>query len=333
MRLALPALFALFAALFAAPAFANDTSAALGAGGLQFKKTSAIEMVSEDLFVSMDEVRVRYVFRNRTDKDVTLRVAFPLPELKADMQESPLNIPDAGEANFVAFRTSVDGVAIPLKNERLARHKGKDVTSMLVAAGAPLNPLQPDFSDKIAKLSAADRAALIKAGLIGEDQIDQGKGWEPYYRPSWDMRTTYYREQTFPARRDIIVEHVYRPIVGGTVMPVMSSSAEYWKSEQPRYKRDYCIDDNFVTAGRKLNPERTQERWINYVLKTGANWAGPIGDFRLVVDKGAPENLVSFCGNGVKKISPTQFEMRAKNFLPSKDLHVLILTPQAEATQ
>lgn len=323
----------MLATLFVQPALANDTSAALGAGGLQFKRTSAIEMVSEDLFVSMDEVRVRYVFRNRTAKDVTLRVAFPLPELKSDMQELPLNIPEAGDANFVAFKTTVDGVAIPLKNERLARHKGKDVTPMLVAAGAPLNPLQPDFSDRIAKLSAADRAKLIKVGLIGEDEIDRGNGQEPYYRPAWDLRTTYYREQTFPARRDIVVEHVYRPIVGGTVMPVMSSSAEYWKDEQPRYKRDYCIDDAFVAAGRKLNPERTQERWIDYVLKTGANWAGPIGQFRLVVDKGVPENLVSFCGSGVKKLSPTQFEMRAKNFLPSKDLHVLILTPQSEAVQ
>ena len=38
----------------------------------------------------------------------------------------------------------------------------------------------------------------------------------------------------------------------------------------------------------------------------------PIGRFRLVVDKGAPGNLVSFCGEGVRKISPTRFEMSVK---------------------
>ena len=67
------------------------------------------------------------------------------------------------------------------------------------------------------------------------------------------------------------------------------------------------------------------ERRIAYVLTTGANWAGPIGDFHLVVDKGAPDSLVSFCGDGVKKISPTQFELRHANFTPSRDLNILIL--------
>jgi hypothetical protein len=200
------------------------------------------------------------------------------------------------------------------------------MTGMLVAAGAPLNPLDPKFSDRIAALPEADREKLIKAGMIGKDQIDQGKGWEPYYRPGWDLATTYYREQTFAPGKDIIVEHTYRPVVGGTVQPLLSSP-EVWKAEKRRYERDYCVDEAFEAAGRKLDVTRTQERWISYILKTGANWAGPIGDFRLVVDKGAAENLVSFCGQDVKKISPTQFEMRAKKFTPRHDLHVLILTP------
>jgi hypothetical protein len=310
----------------AAPARANDTSAALAAGGLEFKRNGAIEMRSEDLFISMDQVRVRYVFRNTTKKDVTLHVAFPLPELKADMQESPLNIPDAGETNFVGFKTLVGGAPVRLKTDRIARYKNKDVTSILVVAGAPLNPLLPGFSDRIAKLPEAERAKLIAQGLIGQDQIDQGKGWEPYYRPTWDLTTVYYREQTFPAGKDVVVEHSYRPVVGGTVMPLMSS-AELWKTERKRYQRAYCVDAAFEAAGHALNPEKTQERWISYVLKTGANWAGPIGDFRLVVDKGAAENLVSFCGDKVKKISPTQFEMRAKSFTPRQNLNVLILTP------
>jgi hypothetical protein len=34
---------------------------------------------------------------------------------------------------------------------------------------------------------------------------------------------------------------------------------------------------------------------------------------------------VSFCGDGVKKTSPTQFEMRKSDFSPDGDLSVLIL--------
>ena len=60
-------------------------------------------------------------------------------------------------------------------------------------------------------------------------------------------------------------------------------------------------------------------------LTTGAKCAGPIADFHLVVDKGAPDLLVSFCGDGVKKISPTQFELRHANFTLSRDLNGLTL--------
>jgi hypothetical protein len=68
------------------------------------------------------------------------------------------------------------------------------------------------------------------------------------------------------------------------------------------------------------------ETWVDYILTTGANWAEPIGEFRLVVDKGSSNNLVSFCGEGVRKISPTRFEIRRRNYTPTSDLSVLILT-------
>ena len=66
---------------------------------------------------------------------------------------------------------------------------------------------------------------------------------------------------------------------------------------------------------------------MNTVLTTGANWRSPIGEFRLVVDKGRPENLVSFCGQGVRKISPTRFETIRTNWRPDRDLKVLIVAP------
>ena len=67
------------------------------------------------------------------------------------------------------------------------------------------------------------------------------------------------------------------------------------------------------------------EQRIEYVLKTGGNWAGPIKQFRLVVDKGDPDSLVSFCGEDVRKISQTEFEMKQTDFTPDEDLAILIL--------
>ena len=73
---------ALALALAAAPmAGANDSSAELTTGGLVLTKHPDIEMRSEDLFVSAKQVRVRYRFANTSAKDVTIVVAFPMPDI------------------------------------------------------------------------------------------------------------------------------------------------------------------------------------------------------------------------------------------------------------
>jgi len=104
---------------------------------------------------------------------------------------------------------------------------------------------------------------------------------------------------------------------------------EAWYAD---YVRKYCIDRDFLsTVERARRTAKADygapfsEQRIDYILKTGANWSGPIRDFRLVVDKGDPDSLVSFCGSGVRKIAPTQFEMRANDFVPQTDLSLLIL--------
>ena len=74
-------LAALLGAALAGPAIANDSTAELAAGGLVLTRTDAIVMKSEDLYISADEVRVRYVFLNTSGKDVTTRVAFPMPDI------------------------------------------------------------------------------------------------------------------------------------------------------------------------------------------------------------------------------------------------------------
>ncbi len=55
-----------------------------------------------------------------------------------------------------------------------------------------------------------------------------------------------------------------------------------------------------------------------------------IENFKLTIDKGSPDNLVSFCGKGVKKVGPTTFEMTARDFWPERDLDILILGPFEE---
>jgi hypothetical protein len=104
------------------------------------------------------------------------------------------------------------------------------------------------------------------------------------------------------------------------------------------YAREYCIDDDFIQSfdrkraamNKDREPRMYSETWVDYILSSGANWKGPIKDFRLVVDKGNADNLVSFCMAGVKKIAPTRFEVRKSNFEPRSDLHILIVKFQRD---
>jgi hypothetical protein len=68
-----------------------------------------------------------------------------------------------------------------------------------------------------------------------------------------------------------------------------------------------------------------QERRINYVLKTGANWAGPIRSFKLTIDPGASDRLVSFCPGHLQPTLKNSLEYTAKDFTPNSDLKILII--------
>ena len=46
----------------------------------------------------------------------------------------------------------------------------------------------------------------------------------------------------------------------------------------------------------------------------------------LTVDKGAAENLVSFCGEEAQKISETQLEVTKSDYTPDGNLSILFLS-------
>ena len=103
MRLVFALLLLVAASSFAR---ANDSQAETALGGLVLVKSEAISLDSEDLFISKDEVRVKYRFTNTTDKDVETLVAFPLPEQVYD-ESSPYYFIDA--TSDIGFRTVVEG--------------------------------------------------------------------------------------------------------------------------------------------------------------------------------------------------------------------------------
>jgi hypothetical protein len=121
------------------PSKANDTSVELSAGGLVFVKNPDVEMVSEDLFISTEEIRILYRFANKSDKEVTVYVAFPLPDLKIDLVDDVFVIPVDDPVNFLGFVTTVDGLRVHADVEQRISASDRDQTSVLTSLGIPLS--------------------------------------------------------------------------------------------------------------------------------------------------------------------------------------------------
>ncbi len=319
--------FAAILGLVATAALANDSTAEKVAGGLVLTRTDAIDMVSEDLFISPERVRVAYVFRNRTRAPIRTTVAFPMPD--RDLDEMSLS----DTAYPSQFRTLVDGRPVTMQVERRAMLNGVDHTAYLAGLGIPVqtgDPASGVLTRALLRLRAADRQRLIDMGLAGDGGGD--------LHPMWAVKETYYWEQVFPAGRDLNVQHSYVPGVGGSVA-VSLGYPDYRNSAEGRAaQRRYCMDRDFLGAldrwaARDRNNINSTEQRLGYILTTGGNWRSPIGSFRLVVDKLNPRAIISFCGEGVRRLSPTQFEVRHRNWRPTSDLHILIATPLTDSGQ
>jgi hypothetical protein len=317
----------LAAFMLAAPVEANDSVASMSAGGLVLGRTDGIEMRSEDLYVSAREIRVRYRFYNRTDRDITTLVAFPMPEVTGG-HEGDLAIAQDDPTLLTPFATAVNGRSVATNVEQRLFLGDVEHTALIRALGLPLSPHRSETRDAIAGLPRPQIDMLIELGLVEDRSWTDGGVRTVDLVPLWTLKTTHYWTQVFPARREIGIDHRYRPAVGGSAGSAFGDPSleggEYLSEQATRY----CADDAFHAGARRMRARGLYltETWIDYILTTGANWAEPIGDFRLVVDKGAAANLVSFCGEGVRKIGPTRFEMRRRNFTPTRDLSVLILT-------
>ncbi|MHA1559842.1 MAG: DUF4424 family protein [Alphaproteobacteria bacterium] len=306
---------AMIAAPIAPSAIANDATAEIGVGGLQMVYNSAIAVVSEDLYISPDEVQIAYRVRNISDQPVTVLVAFPLPPLGGTYDEIWYELPNPVGENYVNFTIAVNGKTVVPSVFSRATAFGIDRTEDLIAAGVPLNPASYELGEILRELPDATIEGLRRLGLLVVEE------WGVL--PTWQLETSFYWETTFPVGEDVIVEHRYEPVVGYGFFGG-------FLFDDPDYLDRYCMDDSFIGAASRLMAAdlefpQLDERRIRYLLTPAANWATPIETFHLTIDKGDPNALVSFCGTGVTRTSPTTFELTATDFFPTRELDILIV--------
>jgi hypothetical protein len=336
----------LLTVLLSESAFANDGYAGLSSGGLEFGKTNDVEMVSEDLYLSPTTVRVTYVFRNTSDKDVEAIVAFPMPPLSpGDRKGEAATAPEIAEStdlNLMQFKTTVDGTTVNPDRETkmflrqgddwawgwdLLKKPGPDVTQRLRTLEVPETFDSDVIMAWFNKLPKDTQTALINEKLF----LDLYGYGSPL--PAYVISTNYFWTQNFPAGREITVVHEYRPIRAGSV---------FYLSDD--VKTTYCVDagtEKAILAAQAKAEEGPKNEFgfsvnyiglsfLDYILTTANTWKGPIGKFHLTLDKGSEHNLTSLCMDGIKKTGKTTFEIEKTNFSPTDDIRVVFFEKEAQ---
>jgi hypothetical protein len=324
LRLIVIAGMALAAAFQSDGALANDTKAVFAAGGLTFVATDELRMEEETLVISPGKVAVSYRFRNLTSRDVAMTVAFPMPDIDAaEMSETPHSFHNsANDGDIFNFRVFADGKPVATKFEAraYAQSGGGEVTDVLKKFGVPLvdkgEENRSEVWAAIEKLDPAAIAELEKAGALAPDEL---------HHPTWIVKAAYRWEQTFPASAVTAVEHRYEPVLGGSEVAVEDF-------QRQSFTQPWCPDAALADGLKKLpryeeGGTHVAASWLEYVLKTGANWAGPISRFRLEIEKGEAD-FVSICpipGLSLRK-EGRAFTAEARDFTPATDLKVLFIS-------
>ena len=295
------------------PTLANDSSGIdLPAGGLKLIKSEQIAMMEENLYLSLDEVRVDCVFENLSQTDITTTVVFPLPDVELK-DFNPENDSEIGSNAllFNDFKLRVDGSSVAYRTETKANYKGKDVTSELQkwnisATGSNfLRHLQPYG------VSEAARADLRRQGLLDENL------W-----PQWSLRASYYWTQTFPVHHRLMVQHRYSPMVASSVA---------FPNEDPspidKTLSTYCTSGAALTSMAKLENRKWSyfEAEYGYILKTGANWAGPIRSFDVTIPISNDVHVFT-CFKPLRDDGKGNLKGHLDNFVPKEDISLLSLS-------
>lgn len=305
-------------ALLTTMAMANDSTGYVATGGVTYKKNPDITMQSEDLFISKRLIKVDYAFRNSSKKDIRETILFPLPVIEAEMDGD-----FADTAKLIqSFKVKVDSQQLqptvhvrafmseyPSQPQGEAVEKVHDVTAALTACGLTEQELMNPW---FRRLDSHQISNKIKA--CNQPQIQRLLSMSYDEEVLWSAQIIYSWQQTFKANSITRVQHQYQPLLGGAVA---------WYD--PEHDNPFCMDANFQKGMKRLRAEQSGYYSLSYILTTGKNWANTIENFKLTVEKD-PKELVSFCWDGpVKKISATQFQATAKNFVPKKELEVIFL--------
>ncbi|MGI4851953.1 MAG: DUF4424 family protein [Janthinobacterium lividum] len=271
--------FLLFISILFGSINANDTTATVAAGAIEYTKSPHISMDSEVLKISPEQIDIDYEFTNHSSQEITSQVVFPLPKSPVTLGDTFLIFPSwddlfiaynfidqiteaaklppeeffnhyrslNGQVKYNAFsnfKLTVDGVEHSYNFQPHAIHAdGRDITSLLLANDIPLSAAFVEGFMGEGHLIYRDpelKTKLRKLGLLNDKD-----------RIQWQLQINYVWRQTFPSQKTIHVTHSYRPHpgqhwftgkIGGSIKDIKLSHRDEIRPNQPEVKeiKNYC---------------------------------------------------------------------------------------------
>lgn len=309
-------LFILYLAFFSHAAFANDSAWGETNGSIVLLKQRDISMAKERLLIAPDRINVDYLFINHSNKDITVPVTFPMPPI---YQYEGQDI----APGIMNFKLSVDGK--PVKTQArwvvmLFDENGKDredITDKAIHRGWSIEQLVNLLKDE----PWSDNAKSNQPPLPAE--------WFKKDMPQFYVQQHFTWQQTFPAGKEVMINHAYTPSLSGGVPTPLEYIVGDGTKDNPANE---CLNTSTRKQVEKLDKylkNKNKENYgglgwnqLNYILSTGANWKeGVIGDFTLRIHKTSPDDVVVTCfTHPLKEVEPLTLEFKQKDFKPDEDL-------------
>jgi Domain of unknown function (DUF4424) len=331
-------------------ASANDTFVHESAGNLMFVQTNSVAIQRERLvigppiqpnpaFTATIPIHVEYELENASGAPVKARIGFPSAACSLGdyinakhmtfLSGSAATCPKEPKMNLVVDGGQMIGQwGFVFLRDRAPLGNGPSDAGLGKRIGALINLVR----DPDERFFAQDPEFLRDAKLLCDQLGGKMKDADCSAFERILVHRTFLWDYTFPAHAKTHVVHDYQVGASWNLHPddVFHTDAfclndpstrPAWTKYMDRVHRDEAT----FNARKSDNYPYPLEFFTEYVLKTGALWAGPIKDFELVIRKSSPQQLISTCFTGLTKTTPLEFRTHRANFKPSEDLRILYL--------
>lgn len=287
---------------------ADDSIAAIGAGGIELLQSDDIRMEEQDLFLTRDKVRTRFLFRNESDVDITSLVAFVMPDIQAEDLMKRDTIP---LADMLSFTVESNGRKITPDYDLRAILNDKDITEQL----EKLKIMPEDITRHVSSgFAPAQRDELKKIGAMHAffDNV-----------PGWNTRLRIYWEQQFLAGAQVEIYHEYKPFLG------TENISPETITEVSAFTEAFCMTNaQKRQAAELLRQPGVRAYDLEYTLSTGASWKGSIRRLAITIEKTNPDDIIASCLPGLKPESSNTYSVSHENIKPTEDIRVLFISKE-----